>query len=47
MISLTTPRAVYTASAADDKWADPDGEFAGGRAANLAYGLFARKHLRR
>ena len=43
LISLAAPRAIYIASAVQDEWADPKGEFLSGLHAEPAFALFGHK----
>jgi hypothetical protein len=45
LLALIAPRPLYIASAEEDKWADPKGEFLAGVAVTQVYELFGRKGI--
>lgn len=45
LLALVAPRALYVASAVEDVWADPEGEFFSARLAGEVYDLYGKKRI--
>jgi hypothetical protein len=45
LLSLIAPRGLYVASAEEDRWSDPKGEFLGAANASAAWALFGKKGI--
>jgi hypothetical protein len=45
LLALIAPRGLYVASAEEDRWSDPKGEFLGAANASPVWGLFGKKGI--
>jgi hypothetical protein len=45
LLSLIAPRGLYVASAEEDRWSDPKGEFLGAAHASPVWKLFGKKGI--
>ncbi|MEO8663270.1 MAG: acetylxylan esterase [Bryobacteraceae bacterium] len=45
LLALVAPRSLYVASAGEDQWADPRGEFLGALSASVAWAFYGKKGI--